>query len=142
MGWDGTNIKDHQKMVEWLIQPRNGRLSDDAQTPIVYACLEHEVTPDGILWSVWRVRTLNGEAIASHQDYIRCTLLERTAHGWACKHLSEDEGPYYYSCPLRFLEMTTCCGMYAHQWRVHVRQHHGSPNTESQAGLMHSVHHG
>jgi hypothetical protein len=61
----------------------------------------------GVLWSVWeRTFTGNGEEAEPTQRWIQCDLLRHQRdYGWGYKDMEESCGPYYYSCPLKYLRM-------------------------------------
>ena len=73
----------------------------------------------GVLWTVW-------ERIGPDREperWIGCDLLQyRKNDGWGYKDMDESMGPYYYSCPLGYLDkvpVVTNPG-----WRDCVRQYH------------------
>lgn len=53
-----------------------------------------------VLWSVWEITAEDG----SKSRLIRCDLLARDKDGWGNKSLTESSHPFYYSCPLAYLE--------------------------------------
>ncbi|HCF6146640.1 hypothetical protein [Pseudomonas aeruginosa] len=79
-----------------------------------------------VLWSVSEV-TAKTEGV--HPDlapgesmrYIRCDLLQRSDGEWGYKAMDESMAPYYYSCPLRYLDMAR---ELSPAWREKVRAHH------------------
>ncbi|MBB1606112.1 MULTISPECIES: hypothetical protein [unclassified Pseudomonas] len=79
-----------------------------------------------VLWSVTEV-TAKTEGV--HPDlapgesmrYIRCDLLQRRGGEWGYKAMDESMAPYYYSCPLRYLDMAK---ELSPGWREKVRAHH------------------
>ena len=79
-----------------------------------------------VLWSVTEV-TAKTEGV--HPDlapgesmrYIRCDLLQRSGDEWGYKAMDESMAPYYYSCPLRYLDMAK---ELSPNWREKVRAHH------------------
>ncbi|AZN50026.1 TPA: hypothetical protein ACTL7P_001217 [Pseudomonas aeruginosa] len=79
-----------------------------------------------VLWSVTEV-TAKTEGV--HPDlapgesmrYIRCDLLQRSGGEWGYKAMDESMAPYYYSCPLRYLDMAK---ELSPGWREKVRAHH------------------
>lgn len=79
-----------------------------------------------VLWSVARFTAKqDNHALAAGQStlMIRCDLLRRSAGEWGCKSLSEDDGPYYYSCPLSYLAMVP---VRSPGWREQVMAYHQS----------------
>ncbi|PWU26585.1 hypothetical protein DK254_28940 [Pseudomonas sp. RW407] len=79
-----------------------------------------------VLWSVSEV-TAKNEGV--HPDlapgesmrYIRCDLLQRSGGEWGYKAMDESMAPYYYSCPLRYLDLAK---ELSPTWREKVRAHH------------------
>lgn len=67
-----------------------------------------------------------------HEPQIGLFLLQRGSDGcWGHKDMDEGSGPYYYSCPLRWLELVPepPCPVDGHRgsrrsWRDFVRDHH------------------
>ncbi len=62
-----------------------------------------------VLWSVAEI-TAKDDSTAGLKTgqvlkLICCNLLDRSGSTWGVKRLDEAMGPYYYSCPLRFLDM-------------------------------------
>lgn len=74
-------------------------------------CLAHYVHEynDIIVWAVWE---RDGKRI------ITCDLLE---HNGGFKAMDESWHPYYYSCPLAFLDMAPIVN---NQWRDNVKMNH------------------
>jgi hypothetical protein len=81
---------------------------------------------DDVLWSVVEATAkvagvyrnlLPGQSVR----YIRCDLLKYDDKQWGYKPMDESVHPVYYSCPLRFLDMTSeLCA----KWRQEVRAYH------------------
>lgn len=70
-----------------------------------------------VLWTVREGTKDNGEKI----KFIGCDLIEKHGDNWMHKPLDESMHPYYYSCPLKFLEMAPeACP----EWRAKVREFH------------------
>ena len=53
--------------------------------------------------------------------YIRCDLLERSGGQWGYKPLDESMHPYYYTCPLSYLDLAP---EQSADWRAGVRAFH------------------
>lgn len=81
----------------------------------------------GVLWSVWSVQD---KTTGAETRYIGCDILEYlrgngSGNEWGYKDLCESSGPYYYSCPLAYLEMVPVPDSpYAAGWRANVRAWH------------------
>ena len=64
-----------------------------------------------------------GTVAAEGQTFVVCALLERAGRMWGYKLMSEDMGPLYWSCPVRFLDSTTGLdNATARAWRAEVRR--------------------
>ncbi len=59
---------------------------------------------------------------------IVCDLLEPSPNGWGYKGMDETMGPYYYSCPLEFLEETDNSVYKNDEWRLGVIQYNSKLN--------------
>ncbi|EKQ6357295.1 hypothetical protein QOZ62_13270 [Pseudomonas aeruginosa] len=79
-----------------------------------------------VLWSVTEVKA-KAEGVCpdlapgESMRYIRCDLLQRSGGEWGHKAMDESMAPYYYSCPLRYLDMAK---ELSPSWREKVRAHH------------------
>ena len=81
----------------------------------------------GVLWSVWeRTFMKDDDESSPKQRWIQCDLLRyQRDFGWGYKDMEESCGPYYFSCPLKYLEMVPIeqYGGKA-EWREQVVLHH------------------
>lgn len=85
-------------------------------------------------WSVWEYTTDTGEQVKE----IRLDLLERIGGQWGHKPMGEIMGPYYYGCPLKYLELAPQPpGAQAATWRAKVRQLH---KAKEALGLANEAH--
>lgn len=73
-----------------------------------------------VLWSVVRISdTMSGEVLGT---IIACDLLQRFGpEQWGYKPMDESMHPYYYSCPLSYLDLAE---ERCPEWRKGVRQYH------------------
>lgn len=116
MGWLFTRQTQSQ-LIATLVQPR---ANDNAS----FEVLEHHLACN-VLWSLvrltpqkgWRYQLDAGESLV----FIRCDLLRSSPEGWGYKALEESMHPYYYSCPLRYLDLAP---EQSADWRAGVRQFH------------------
>ncbi len=97
---------------------------------ITSTCLAHCYrggTFSGVLWSVWeRTFVCDDHAAEPAQRWIQCDLLRyQRDFGWGYKDMEESCGPFYYSCPLKYLRMVPLeqYGGNA-SWREQVTLHH------------------
>lgn len=115
-GWDTK--KD-------LIKHRVKR--ERSKTGTTWTCLAHCYRGNrfsGVLWSVWARRSNDGDEVR----YIACDLLrcvpqkEDSGCGWwGYKDMEEVAHPYYYSCPISYLDMAPVA---CPEWREKVREYH------------------
>ena len=76
-------------------------------------CLAHCLRGN-MLWSVWD---------SPSGRWIGCDLLHRAGDGmWGHKPMDESVHPYYYTCPLKYLELVP--EVANEQWRSNVVAHH------------------
>ena len=81
----------------------------------------------GVLWSVWeRTMTKDGLQLEPPHRSITCDVLHfRRESGWGYKDLDESMGPYYFSCPLKYLDLVPIEQYGGHpEWRQSVRTYH------------------
>ncbi|HBO3772371.1 hypothetical protein [Pseudomonas aeruginosa] len=117
MGWLFSS-RTRSELIQDLIRPE-----DTARASV--RVLVHTLRGK-VLWSVTEV-TAKTEGV--HPDlapgesmrYIRCDLLQRSGGEWGYKAIDESMAPYYYSCPLRYLDMAK---ELSPAWREKVRAHH------------------
>ena len=64
--------------------------------------------------------------------FIRCDLLQGSGNDWGHKPLEEAMHPYYYSCPLRYLDMAP---EQCRDWRDGVRAHHARRNARKSVAM-------
>ncbi len=117
MGWYFSSRSRSELIVELIAAQETERIC--AQV------IAHALRGN-VLWSVVEM-TAKVEGV--HRDLrpgqclriIRCDLLERRADQWGYKPLDESMHPYYYSCPLSYLDLAPeQCG----KWRAGVRAYH------------------
>jgi len=117
MGWLFSS-RTRSELIRDLTQPE-----DQARARV--RIIAHTLRGN-VLWSVTEV-TAKTEGV--HSDlapgesirYIRCDLLQRRDGEWGYKAMDESMAPYYYSCPLRYLDMAK---ELSPAWREKVRAHH------------------
>jgi len=81
---------------------------------------------DNVLWAVVDVfaKADGAAGLAAGQSlrFIACYRLGRDqGYGWGYRDMCESMGPYYYNCPLRYLEMAP---EQCPEWRAKVRAWH------------------
>lgn len=98
-------------------------------TVIKSTCLTHCYRGgvfSGVLWSVWeRTFVRDGQKLEQPQRWIVCDLLRYVDGKWGFKDLCESVHPYFYSCPLGYLELVPIERFGGNaEWRELVRQYH------------------
>ncbi len=81
----------------------------------------------GVLWTVWeRTFTKNEIEVQPAERWIACDLLRHQRdYGWGYKDMDESMGPYYYSCPLKYLNLVPIEQFGGNEeWRANVRRYH------------------
>jgi hypothetical protein len=109
MGWYMTDQQDLKKFVAELIKPQRGY-------SYCYKTIAHSLVGN-VLFSVWEFETETGVS-----RIIRVSLLrKKRGGGWGHKPMSEDMGPFYYTCPLKFLKTVPVANK---SWREGVVAYH------------------
>jgi hypothetical protein len=81
----------------------------------------------GVLWTVWgRSFTRDGVEVQPTERWIGCDLLRsQKGFGWGYKDIDESMGPYFYSCPLKYLNLVPIEKFGGNaDWRAIVRRYH------------------
>lgn len=116
MGWYFSR-QPRDQLIRELIQPQESEL---ARSKVIAHTLRGNV-----LWSVVQVTAKQAGAFdlkeAESTTLIRCDLLEGSNGEWGHKPLDESMHPYYYSCPLAYLDMAP---VRSDAWREGVRSYH------------------
>lgn len=87
----------------------------------------------GVLWTVWVRYNQDG---TERDRFIGCDLLEYLrsqgpGYQWGYKDMCESMHPYYYSCPLKYLDMVPVA---CEKWREGVREYHAKRNRKLEVG--------
>ncbi|CAB5670488.1 Uncharacterised protein [Delftia tsuruhatensis] len=117
MGWSFSR-QARSALIAQLIQPQE---TERASAKALAHTLRGNV--------LWSVVELTAKATGVHPGlapgqslrYIRCALLKRSGNQWGYKALEESMHPYYYSCPLSYLDLAP---EQAADWRAGVRAYH------------------
>jgi len=112
MGWYYTNGASKTDIVRELTEMDD---NGTARIRTLRHCLR-----DNVLWALVEVERYGAEPSDSKR-YIACYLLQRGDNGWGYKPMSESMHPYYYSCPLSYLN---ACPETNRDWRAEVRSRH------------------
>ena len=83
-----------------------------------WECLAHTLRGN-CLWSVWEHCNKETETTSR---YIALDLLQKQrGYGWGYKDMDESVHPYYYTCPLSYLDMAPVASQ---DWRDKVIEYH------------------
>jgi len=131
MGWLFTE-QSKEDLIQSLTRTEEGQ-NECRKT------LAHRLCGD-VLWSVAEVTAKKDyDQLARGESYrfIRCDLLEGSAAGWGFKSLSERMGPFYYNCPLEYLQMVPVANA---GWRekVHGWHDHQNPSESNTPSINNS----
>lgn len=83
------------------------------------------------LWAVQAYTYTEGPQAGKTVQFIALYLIRgsnNSSDGWGYKDMDESAGPYYYNCPLAYLDMVPDPGGYATDWRAEVRKYHAKAN--------------
>jgi len=128
MGWlftAGSTRRDliGERTSAWTTEGAEGMT-------ITSTCLAHCYRGgafSGVLWAVWeRTFTKDDQPVKPVERWITCDLLRyQKDYGWGYKDLDESMHPYFYSCPLKYLDMVPLDQYGGNQeWREGVRAYH------------------
>jgi len=125
MGWLFPCCASRKDLIEDLVRSRENESS------VTSTCLAHCFRGNsfsGVLWSVWERRFIeNDKEIKPTERWIVCDLLRynKNYESWGYKSMEEVMHPYYYSCPLKYLDLVPFekYGGNA-EWRDAVVAHH------------------
>lgn len=114
MGWYYTNGATRADIISQLTETRTWTRKDgvEVRTSTVAKCCVGNV-----LWIV--SEQTFGERT---ERYLRCALLEKSGGDWGYKEIEETAHPYYYTCPLSYLDMAPV--VMCKDWRDLVRARH------------------
>jgi hypothetical protein len=116
MGWT-FSYQTRDELIRELTQPHE---TEGARATVI----THSRCGN-VLWSVVEITAKQAGylnlALGESTRFIRCDLLEGSGGRWGYKPLEESMHPYYYSCPLRYLQMAP---VQSPEWRDGVRAYH------------------
>jgi len=119
MGWTFRAGQTKQELICRLTETSDG-------TKALHKTIAHCLRGN-VLWSVVEVtakENLGWLTAGETGRFIRCDLLEGGHEGWGYKDMCESMGPYFYTCPLSYLNMAPVANL---EWRERVYAHHGKP---------------
>ena len=116
MGWTFVRLTRDQLIRELTATEETERSRNEV--------IDHTLVGN-VLWTVVRVTAKQagvlGLAPGESATLIGCHLLESSGGDWGYKSLDESVHPYYYSCPLRYLDMAP---VQSPEWRERVHRFH------------------
>lgn len=134
--------RSRQDVVEERIRP--SLYINSLNRQIKHTCMAHSVR-DSVLWTVWERVVIDLNTSDCFVDrFIGCDLIRCYGRGesreWGYKDMCESMGPYYWSCPLKYLDMAPVAN---EKWREGVRNWHAekakrrkfSPKADQIVGL-------
>ena len=138
MGWLFKEGYSRKQLIAERIE--GWEHTTDTGVLVVSKCLAHCYRGgvfSGVLWSVWERNTFtkDGQLLQPTERWIACDLLryERN-YGWGYKPMSETMHPYYYSCPLSYLDIVPVERYGGHEkWREGVRLYHAQQTEKRRA---------
>lgn len=112
MGWFVGFNRTRKELIAELIKTEH---LEHASRHTLRHCVRGNV-----LWSLVEIRFTN-ELECEPYRYIACDLMQKIDGYWGNKPLSEIDHPYYYSCPLSYLEAAP---VQSDAWRRRVQTYH------------------
>lgn len=130
MGWLFTQDQTKKELIAHLTKTEE---NDDRIMSTVAKCVRGHV-----LWVVYEVYI---KAQKQTERFIGCNLMkvdynpDGSFYGWGYKDMTESMGPAYYSCPLKYLDITPLPkSEYAEGWREQVRAYHAKVSRKFKVG--------
>ena len=111
MGWY-SNRGNRKYVIEQLTAGNN-------RTKCIRHCYRGNAFT-GVLWQVW-------ECDIIPKTFITVDILEYRNGQWYNKPVDESMGPYYYSCPLAYLDLASVENP---AWRESVKEYHAKAKTK------------
>lgn len=128
MGWFFPHGADRKSLIEDRTKSWERKVGEMTVTT---DCLKHCFRGGrfrGVLWTVWRRRfVVAGRDVRPEERWIGCDLLQysRENDGFGYKDMTEAEYPYYFSCPLSYLQIVPLERFGGNpDWRAEVIEHH------------------
>jgi hypothetical protein len=128
MGWLFTPGITRRSLIEE--RTKDWQRTTDEGTHIAATCLAHCFRGgcfSGVLWSVWERNTFteDDKLAKPTERWIACDRLQCRSGVWGYKDMEESMGPFYYSCPLSYLELVPVEKYGGHAvWREKVKAYH------------------
>ena len=86
---------------------------------------------------LWTIREVTDTQAGTTFRYIGCDLLQcQRGYGWGYKDLCESSHPYYYTCPLTYLDAVPVANQ---AWRQCVRDYHAKQSRRLVVGAVYAL---
>jgi len=131
MGWTYPyGMGSKADMISYRVRDWSSHREIDGESVIVAGkCLDYSVR-GRCLWTVWettQTRVNEFEPFATHR-WIGLDLISKDSSGYGYKDMDESVHPYYYDCPLKFLDMVP--EVASQDWRDGVLQFHAAKKAQ------------
>lgn len=123
MGWSYTRDASKQDIIDEITRTQ---LSASG-------CKEFKTLKKSVRGNVlWTVTEVTDSDTGAAERFIGCFLLASDpGYGWGYKAMEESMHPYYYTCPLGYLDMAPAA---CEEWRLKVRQYHANQRRKIEIG--------
>lgn len=126
MGWTYPHGLNRKQLIAQQVE---GWERDTGEMLVKSVCLKHCYRGgvfSGVLWSVWeRTFMKDSDEVQPSERWIQCDLLRCDQGSWGFKDLEESMFPYYFSCPLGYLNLVPIDRYGGNpEWREQVVEHH------------------
>lgn len=126
MGWTYPYGLNRKQLIAQRVE---GWERDTGEMLVKSTCLKHCYRGgvfSGVLWSVWERTFMKDEKeVQPSERWIQCDLLRCDQGSWGFKDMTEAEHPYFFSCPLGYLDLVPINEYGGNtEWREQVREHH------------------
>ena len=113
MGWAFPYTWNRKDLIKHCL--RSWKHPGGSSGPVAHC------TRGNVLWVVWETYT---QVTGHFERVILCILMQRSGDGmWGYKDMEESMGPFYYTCPLKYLRGTR---VFSQTWRDSVRKYHAN----------------
>ena len=133
MGWTtASHWRSYKHVMDYVTQPSDYVANG---VRIRHTCLA-KCRRGSVLWSVWRrTNAAPAAGVFETTHYIACHLIKSFGkeEGFGYKDMDESVHPYYYTCPLKYLDMAPVA---CQEWRDKVIAHHAINNMALKPGLI------
>lgn len=118
MGWLFPYGATRKSLIQQLTEDQFKTKEDG--TKLEWLCLTH-CLKGNILWSIRKIIVRPPNQPATESTFIGCDIMKPYKGEWGYKALCEEVHPFYYTCPLSYLDKTPIVN---EEWREKVREFH------------------